>query len=229
MDTIRQTKELMGIDIYDSLGQTEIHIFMNPDPTRKLGSLGVPLPGHVGTILTDEGQEAGTGEIGHLVLRSDDPGLSLGYRGRPEIWQRLHRNGWYYTNDLAYKDEDGFFWYASRSDDLIKSRAYLISPQEIESAILEHPAVLEAGVIGVPDEVIGQRIRAFVVLRAGHAPSDKLAEDLSAEVRQKIAPYKVPKEIRFVESLPRTATGKLMRRELRLQAAQAGQEAAQSQ
>ncbi len=215
MDTIRQTKELMGIDIYDSLGQTEIHIFMNPDPTRKLGSLGVPLPGHVVTVLTDEGKEAGTGEIGHLVLRSDDPGLSMGYRGRPEIWQRLHRDGWYYTGDLAYKDEDGFFWYVSRSDDLIKSRAYLISPQEIESAILEHPAVLEAGVIGVPDEMIGQRVVAFVVLRSGHQPSDRLADEITSRVREKIAPYKVPKEITFVESLPRTATGKLMRRELR--------------
>jgi acyl-coenzyme A synthetase/AMP-(fatty) acid ligase len=220
LDTAKQVKELMGVDIYDSLGQTEIHIFMNPDPRRKLGSLGTPLPGHNVSILTDDGKEAAIGEIGNLVLRSDDPGLSLGYRGRPEIWQKLHRNGWYYTNDLAYKDEDGFFWYASRSDDLIKSRAYLVSPQEIESAILEHPAVMEAGVIGVPDDIIGQRVLAFVVLRAGHAASEKLAEELIAEVRSKIAPFKVPKEIRFVESLPRTATGKLMRRELRLRVAQ---------
>jgi len=222
LDTSRQVKELLGIDIYDSLGQTEIHIFMNPDPIRKPGSLGRPLPGHFVTVLTDAGQEAETGQIGHLVIRSDDPGLSLGYRGRPEIWQRLHRDGWYYTSDLAYKDEDGYFWYVSRSDDLIKSRAYLISPKEVESAILEHPAVLEAGVIGVPDELIGQRVKAYIVLKAGQTPSDALADEITAQVREKIAPYKAPKEITFVDSLPRTATGKLKRRDLRAASSQPG-------
>jgi benzoate-CoA ligase len=221
-DTVRRTKDLMGIDVYDCLGQTEMHIFMNPDPRRKPGSLGRPLPGRFVRVQTDDGQEAKTGEIGNLVLRSDDPGLSLGYRGRPEIWQRLHRNGWYYTSDLAYKDEEGFFWYVSRSDDLIKSRAYLISPREIESAILEHEAVLEAGVIGVPDEMIGQRITAYVVLKSGQHPSDTLAEEITSQVREKIAPFKVPKEITFVETLPRTATGKLMRRELRARAGKPG-------
>ena len=216
LDTSQQVKELLGIDIYDCLGQTEIHIFMNPDPHRKPGSLGRPLPGHIVTTLTDDGREAGTGEIGHLVIRSDDLGLCLGYRGQPEIWQRTHRGGWYYTKDLAYQDEEGFFWYVSRSDDLIKSRAYLISPREVESAILEHPAVLEAEVIGVPDEVIGQRVKAFVVLRSGQHPSDTLADEIASQVRKKIAPFKVPKEIVFVEALHRTATGKLMRRELRV-------------
>lgn len=216
-DTLREARERLGIEIYDCLGQTEIHIFMNPDPKRKLGSLGRPLPGHDVTILTDDGREAGAGEIGHLVIRADDPGLCLGYRGKPEIWSQAQRDGWYYTKDLAYRDEDNFFWYVSRSDDLIKSRAYLISPREVECAVMEHPAVLEAGVIGVPDAIIGQRIRAHVILRTNHQASDVLAADITRSVREKIALFKVPKEIVFVDSLPRTATGKLMRRELREQ------------
>ena len=216
-DTLRSARERLGIEIYDCLGQTEIHIFMNPDPQKKLGSLGRPLDGHVVTVLNDEGQEAQVNEIGHLVIRADDPGLCLGYRGRPEIWSQTQKNGWYYTKDLAYHDEDGYLWYASRSDDLIKSRAYLISPREVESALMEHRAVLEAGVIGVPDDVIGQRICAYIIPRPGHEPCDALAADIAGEVRQKIALFKIPKEFVFVDSLPRTATGKLMRRELREQ------------
>jgi acyl-coenzyme A synthetase/AMP-(fatty) acid ligase len=227
-DTLRSARERLGIEIYDCLGQTEIHIFMNPDPTKKLGSLGRPLDGHVVTILNDEGAEAKPHEIGHLVIRADDPGLCLGYRGRPEIWSETQKDGWYYTKDLAYRDEDGYLWYASRSDDLIKSRAYLISPREVESALMEHEAVLEAGVIGVPDEVIGQRICAYIIPRPGHEPSDALAADIIAEVREKIALFKIPKEFVFVDALPRTATGKLMRRELRakhVQTQRAGAEA----
>jgi acyl-coenzyme A synthetase/AMP-(fatty) acid ligase len=216
-DTLRSARGRLGIEIYDCLGQTEIHIFMNPDPHKKLGSLGRPLDGHVVTILNDEGREAEVNEIGHLVIRADDPGLCLGYRGRPDIWSQMQKDGWYYTKDLAHRDEDGYFWYASRSDDLIKSRAYLISPREVESALMEHRAVLEAGVIGVPDDVIGQRICAYILPRQGHAPSDALAADIAGEVREKIALFKIPKEFVFVESLPRTATGKLMRRELREQ------------
>ena len=222
-DTLREARERLNIEIYDCLGQTEIHIFMNPDPTRKLGSLGRPLPGHIVTVLTDDGKEAAPDEIGHLVIKGDDPGLTLGYRGRPDLWSQTQKNGWYYTKDLAYKDEEGYFWYVSRSDDLIKSRAYLISPREIESALMEHSAVLEAGVIGVPDDMIGQRIKAYVILRANHDASDALAEEITKSVGEKIAFFKIPKELVFVETLPRTATGKLMRRELRAGTTDSGQ------
>lgn len=219
-DTLRNARERLGIEIYDCLGQTEIHIFMNPDPKRKFGSLGRPLDGHIVNVLNDDGKEAAVNEIGHLVIRADDPGLCLGYRGRPEIWSQTQKDGWYYTKDLAYRDEDGFLWYVSRSDDLIKSRAYLISPREVESAIMDHPAVMEAGVIGVPDDMIGQRIVAYVIPRSGHTASAHLASAITDSVREKIALFKIPKEIVFVDSLPRTATGKLMRRELRALALQ---------
>jgi acyl-coenzyme A synthetase/AMP-(fatty) acid ligase len=225
-DTLRTARERMGIEIYDCLGQTEIHIFMNPDPKKKFGSLGKPLDGHAVTVLNDDGREAEVNEIGHLVIGADDPGLCLGYRGRPEIWAQTQKDGWYYTKDLAYRDEEGYLWYVSRSDDLIKSRAYLISPREVESAIMDHPAVMEAGVIGVPDDIIGQRIRAYVIPRPGHQPSESLASAITDGVREKIALFKIPKEIIFVESLPRTATGKLMRRELRAQALQSEQRGA---
>ena len=219
-DTLRNARERLGIEIYDCLGQTEIHIFMNPDPKEKFGSLGRPLDGHIVRVLNEDGKEAAVNEIGHLVIRADDPGLCLGYRGRPEIWSQTQKDGWYYTKDLAYRDEDGFLWYVSRSDDLIKSRAYLISPREVESALMDHPAVMEAGVIGVPDDMIGQRIVAYVIPRPGHTPSAHLASAITDSVREKIAPFKIPKEMVFVDALPRTATGKLMRRELRALALQ---------
>jgi acetyl-CoA synthetase len=221
-DTLRQAREGLGIEIYDCLGQTEIHIFMRPDPRRKFGSLGTPLPGHDVRVLRDDGREAEAGEIGHLVIRADDPGLCRGYRGRPEIWSLTQKDGWYYTKDLAFRDEDGFLWYVSRSDDLIKSRAYLISPREVESALMEHPAVLEAGVVGLPDAIIGQRVRGYVILRASYEPSAALAAEITANVGARIAAFKVPKEIVFVDTLPRTATGKLMRRELRAAAIASG-------
>jgi acetyl-CoA synthetase len=216
-NTYMETKRRFGVPIYDSLGQTEIHIFMNTNlgSAMKLGSLGKPLPGHEVTLVNDQGTETAIGEIGHLVIRANDPGLTLGYKNRPEIWQETIKDGWYYTKDLDYRDEDGLFWYVSRSDDLIKSRAYLISPREVEAAAMEHPAVLEVAVVGLPDAVIGKKVKAFVTLKPGFEASDELAADITREVGGRIASYKIPKEIEFVKDLPKTATGKIMRRELR--------------
>ncbi|MBI4455897.1 MAG: benzoate-CoA ligase family protein [Acidobacteria bacterium] len=217
VNTYTETKRRLGVEIFDSLGQTEIHIFMNSNlgSEMKPGALGKPLPGHRVTILDDEGKEAQSGEIGHLVIKADDPGLSLGYKRRPEIWNATIKDGWYYTQDLAYRDENGLYWYVSRSDDLIKSRAYLISPREVEAAAMEHPAVLEAAVVGLPDEVIGKRVKAFITLKPSFTSSDALAREITQQIGQRIAPYKVPKEIEFVQDLPKTSTGKIKRRELR--------------
>jgi benzoate-CoA ligase family protein len=217
VNTYTETKRRLGVEIYDSLGQTEIHIFMNSNIGMewKPGALGKPLPGHNVSVLNDDGTEAETGDIGHLVIRADDPGLCLGYKNRPGIWQSTIKDGWYYTKDLAYRDDNGLFWYVSRSDDLIKSRAYLISPREVEAAAMEHPAVLEAAVIGAPDPVIGKKVKAFITLKEGFEPSDALSADITRQIATGIAPYKVPKEIEFVTELPKTATGKIMRRELR--------------
>jgi benzoate-CoA ligase family protein len=219
-DTWKEWKDRFGVTIYDGIGQTESHIFLanRIGMPIKPGSMGKPLPGYEIAILDDEGKPQPVGEPGHLVIRNDHPGLTLGYRKHPELWAEVNREGWYYTKDYAYVDQDGYYWYVSRSDDLIKSRAYLISPKEVESAILEHPAVLEAGVVGVPDELIGQRVKAYVTLRAGHASSPALAEEIKEHTRRLIAPYKAPQDVEFVDELPKTLTGKILRRELRAKA-----------
>lgn len=216
-DTYREAKRRFGFEIYDLIGQTEATIYMSNRPGLpvKPGSLGKPLPGRRASVRDEDANELPVGEIGHLCIGADDPALALGYRKQEELWKERFRSGWFYSGDLAYQDEDGYYWYVSRADDLIKSRAYLISPKEVEAATMEHPGVLESGVIGVPDPMIGQRVRAYVVLKPGYEPSDELAEEITAKVREVIAPYKTPKEIEFVPELPKTATGKIRRNELR--------------
>jgi benzoate-CoA ligase family protein len=216
-DTWREWRERFGVTIYDGLGQTECHIFVanRIGMPIKPGSMGKPLPGYEVAVLSDEGKPQPAGEPGRLVIRNDHPGLTLGYRKHPERWAEVNQGGWYDTKDFAYVDEDGYYWYVSRADDLIKSRAYLISPKEVESAILEHSAVLETGVVGLPDPLMGQRVTAYVTLKAGYTASPELAEEIRQHTRQLIAPYKAPQEVRFVAELPKTATGKILRRELR--------------
>jgi acyl-coenzyme A synthetase/AMP-(fatty) acid ligase len=217
VDTFREWRERFGVTIHDGLGQSESHMFIGNrvGAAVKPGSMGRPLPGYDIAVLDDEGKVVSPGQPGHLVIRNDHPGLTLGYHRDPERWAEVNRDGWYYTKDFAYIDEDGDYWYVSRSDDLIKSRAYLISPKEVESALMEHPAVLEAGVVGTPDPVIGQKIHAFVTLKAGVDGSVALAEDIKAHTRRVLAPFKAPQEVEFVTELPKTLTGKVLRRRLR--------------
>jgi len=216
-DTFNEFRRRFGVTIYDGIGQTETHIFVGNRIGMEIrpGSMGQPLRSYDAAILDDEGREQKRGEPGHLVLRNDHPGLTLGYRKAAARWAAVNRAGWYYTQDIAYVDADGYFWYVSRSDDLIKSRAYLISPKEVESALLEHPAVLEAAVVGIPDPRIGARVKGFVGLRAGHTATDALAEEIRNHVRGVIAPYKVPHQIEFMAELPKTPNGKILRRVLR--------------
>jgi benzoate-CoA ligase family protein len=216
-DTFNEFRRRFGVTIYDGIGQTETHIFIGNRIGMEIrpGSMGKPLRGYEAAILDDDGREQQRGQPGHLVFRNDHPGLTLGYRKAPARWAAVNRDGWYYTQDIAYADADGYFWYVSRSDDLIKSRAYLISPKEVESALLEHPAVLEAAVVGIPDSQIGARVQGFVALREGHAASEALAEEIREYVRSVIAPYKVPQRIEFLAELPKTPNGKILRRILR--------------
>lgn len=216
-DTYREWKRRFGCEMYEMIGSTEAHPYIANVVGRspKVGSLGVPLPGRRAAVLDEDGVELPPGEPGHLCLSSDDPALALGYRKMEAEWNAMHRGGWFYTGDLAYRDEDGYFWFVSRADDLILSRAYRISPGEVESATMEHRSVLEAGVIGVTDPEIGQRVKAYVVLKAGQEPTEALAEEIKEKVRSVIAPYKTPKEIEFVSELPKTATGKIQRKALR--------------
>jgi acetyl-CoA synthetase len=212
-DTFREWRERFDVLLQDGIGQTECHMFVgnSPDGRIKPGCMGRPLPTWEVAILDDDGRPQPTGEPGHLVLRNDHPGLALGYYRDPERWAAVNRAGWYYTKDFALVDDEGDYWYVSRSDDLIKSRGYLISPKEAESAIMEHPSVLEARVVGVPHDVPGQRVKAYVTLKPGHAPGEQLAEAIRAHARQLIAPFKAPREIEFVAELPKTLTGKVLR------------------
>lgn len=216
-DTFNEWRERLGVTVYDGLGQSESHIFLanQVDKPIKPGSLGTPLPGYRLAVLDDAGAPRPPGEPGHLVIGNDHPGLTLGYYRDPDRWAAVNRAGWYYTKDFASIDEDGSYWYISRSDDLIKSRGYLISPKEVESALMEHPAVLEAGVVGVPDPMIGQKVCAYVTLKPKIVGSRGLAEEVKAHARRVIAPYKTPHEITFVAELPKTLTGKVLRRQLR--------------
>jgi acetyl-CoA synthetase len=226
VDTFREWRERFGVTVHDGLGQSESHIFLanRVGAPIKPGSMGRPLPGYETAILDDDGKPRAPGEPGHLVIRNDHPGLTLGYYRDPERWAEVSRDGWYDTKDFAYVDAEGDYWYVSRSDDLIKSRAYLISPKEVESAVMEHPAVLEAGVVGVPDRMIGQKVWAFVTLKAGLGGSAALGEEIKTHTRRTLAPYKAPHEVTFLDELPKTLTGKVLRRQLRQHVADDGPE-----
>jgi len=216
-ETYEEWKRRFGIEIYDAIGQTEIHFFVSEMPGMKIkpGSMGKPFPKTVVKVVDDDGKECPPGTVGNLVIKDDTLGLFYDYVNMAEKWKETHRGGWYWTGDLARVDEEGYFWYVSRADDMIKSRGYLIGPKEVEDTLLEHPAVLEAGVVGTPDPMLGTRVKAFLTLRPRHKASKELAEELREHAKSRIAPYKIPKDIEFVEFLPKTATGKILRRELR--------------
>lgn len=200
----------------EAIGQSECQTYICHWGFRadeiKPGSLGRPLPTYDARILDEDGNELPRGSVGNICIREDHPSLFREYWGLPERFSEVHRHGWYYTGDLGHVDEDGFWWFDGRADDMIKSRGYLVSPDEVERVMSGHPAVLEVSVIGVADQAQGQAIRAYVVCRSG-AEAD--GEAIRAFVREHLAPYKTPKEIVFRDELPKTATGKIRRKALR--------------
>ena len=174
------------------------------------GSFGTVVPGYEVKAVNEDGRDAAPGEIGRFLVRG--PTGTLYWRDPEKQRQAVTPDGWNRAGDYVYGDEEGHFWFVSREDDVIKSSAYRIGPEEIETTLATHPAVADVGVIGVPDEVRGQIAKAFVVLKPGHTvTSDELIE----YCRDKIATYKLPREVVFVNELPRTPTGKLLRRVLR--------------
>jgi acetyl-CoA synthetase len=217
---IKVWKEATGNEIYDFYGQTEtVALLANyPSLPLKYGSMGKPTPGHVIKILDDAGHEVPVNEEGYIALKLEpnrSPGLFKEYWKSPESMAKVFKNGWYYTGDKAYMDADGYFWFVGRADDVIKSSGYRIGPFEVESALITHPAVLETGVVGHPDPIRGQIVKAFVVLKEGFEPSDQLIKELQDHVKKVTAPYKYPRKIEFVKELPKTISGKIRRAELR--------------
>ena len=153
--------------------------------------------------------------IGELALRPGWPSMMRAYHNQEARYQKCFRDGWYLSGDLAMQDEDGYFWFVGRSDDLIKSAGHLIGPFEVESALMEHPAVAEAGVIGVPDDTAGEIVKAFVALKPGFEATDDLRLDLTGHARKRLGPAVAPKDIEFRKNLPKTRSGKIMRRLLK--------------
>ncbi len=213
-DATRQMfKRATGIEIIDGIGSTEmIHIFISHTPERvRRGATGYALPGYRAAVLDDEGRPCAAGAIGRLAVKGP-----TGCRYLADARQRDYvQGGWNITGDAYTQDDDGYFFYQARTDDMIISAGYNIAGPEVEGALLAHEAVAECGVVGVPDEDRGQVVKAYVVLKRGYAKSDALAERLQNHVKGAIAPYKYPRRVEFVDALPRTETGKLQRYKLR--------------
>jgi acetyl-CoA synthetase len=210
--------EMFGATINEGFGQTEANVLMGNCTQLghfRIGSIGSALPGHEAAIMDDDGSFLSGGEVGNLVFRSPDPVMMLRYWNDLEATAKKFRGDWLITGDLAHRDEDGFYWFRGRADDVITSSGYRIGPTEIEDAVLRHPSVRLSAVIGVPDPERTEIIRAYVVLADGVVPSDALAEEIRLSVRDRLAKHEYPREIRFVRELPMTTTGKILRRELR--------------
>lgn len=217
-ETWREWMRRFGVKIIDSMGQTEAHEFCTTQTQLevKIGSMGKPLPGIEVAIVSDKGERLPPGEMGHLAIRRDHPGLFTEYFKMPKQMEEVSLpNNWYDTKDLAHMDEDGYFWYGSRSDDIMTCHGYRISPADVETALQEHEAVLESGVAGVLHPEMGEKVKAWVVLHEGFKATPDLAQELQDHVKATIAPYKYPRAIEFLKELPKTSSGKILRRELR--------------
>lgn len=208
-------KEHTGLTIYEGFGQTEtpLTIANLKNSTPRSGSMGKPVPLYNVEIQRDDGSRCNTGETGEICIRMEPrpAGIMMEYYRDPEKTANAIYDGWYHTGDTAWVDEDGYFWYVGRNDDVIKSSGYRIGPFEIESELLEHEAVRECAVTGVPDPVRGFAVKATVVLADGFTGSDELTRELQAWVKHRTAPYKYPRIVEYVDALPKTVNGKIRR------------------
>ena len=217
-ETLEWADRTLGVRVNEVFGQTECNLVLGncwqvlrPKP----GSLGRAMPGHVAAIVDDAGHELAPGEVGQIAFRRPDPVMMLEYWRNPQATAKKYAGDWLLTGDLGHCDDDGYFWYQSRADDVITSAGYRIGPGEIEDALNGHPAVAMSAVIGVPDAVTTESIKAYIVLRPGHVGNSMLTDSIRESVRSRLARHETPREIEFVDALPMTATGKIMRRELR--------------
>ena len=208
-------KEHTGLTIYEGFGQTEtpLTIANLRNTTPKPGSMGKPSPLYVVEIQRRDGSRCDVGETGEICIKMDPvaPGIMMEYYRNPEKTAEAIHDGWYHTGDVAWVDEGGYFWFVGRNDDIIKSSGYRISPFEIESVMLEHDAVRECAVTGVPDPLRGAAVKATVVLAEGYRESEALTRELQKWVKRRTAPYKFPRIVSYVEELPRTVNGKIRR------------------
>ena len=216
-EVIRAWHQATGIAIRDGYGQTETILLVANYPGQEVrpGSMGLPMPGSGVEVIDERGQVMPPGEVGDIAVHGRPPGLSREYWKDPAATARTRRGDWYLTGDRAWRDADGYFWFVGRDDDVIISAGYRIGPFEVESALIEHPAVLESAAVAAPDPDRGSIVKAFVVLREGFTASDALARELQDHVKRVTAPYKYPRAIEFAKDLPKTVSGKIRRVELR--------------
>lgn len=212
--------EYTGLKLMEGFGQSESTciigniIGMEPKP----GSMGKPTPLYDVDLVDKNGNSVAPGVVGEIVVRGEycnTPGLFRGYYKRPDLTEEAWHDGLYHTGDTAYRDEDGYYWYVGRNDDVIKSSGYRIGPFEIESVLAAHPAVLESAVTGVPHPIRGEVVKATIVLQKGYEPSEELKKDIQDFVKHNTAPYKYPRVVEFVDELPKTHSGKIKRVEIR--------------
>ena len=217
--------DAFGMPFHDNWWQTEtgsIMIANRPGTEVRPGSMGTPLPGVEAAVVHPD-QSAiepieAPDQTGELALHTPWPSMMRGYLGENERYAKCFIDGWYLTGDLVRRDVDGYFWFVSRADDVIQSAGHLISPFEVESALIAHPAVAEAGVIGLPDEVVGEVVTAYVCLHTGFEPSDEVRRAIAGHARKRLGPSVAPRTIEFNDDLPKTRSGKIMRRLLRARA-----------
>ena len=218
-EVYRQFQNATGLDIMEGFGQSESTLIIGNlvGSAHKLGSMGKPVPLYNVVLLDSEGQPVDAGETGEICIDISGGlpcGLAYSYEGNDEVTSETWRDGFYHTGDLAWKDEDGFYWYVGRADDVIKSSGYRIGPFEIENVIMELPYVLECGVSAAPDEVRGQVVKASIVLVKDFKGTDELKKQIQDYVKSRTAPYKYPRIVEFKESLPKTTSGKIIRKKL---------------
>lgn len=211
-------KESMGLTINEFYGMTEVNLIVgNCAEIMEIrpGSMGVAIPGHTVEVIDDDGQVVPVGEVGEVATLRPDPVMFLGYWKNPEATEDKHIKDWCCSGDLARQDEDGYFWFVGRKDDLITSSGYRIGPSEIEDCLIKHHAVAMSAVIGVPDKVRGELVKAFIVLQPNIEKDENLMADIQEFVKTRLAAHEYPRALEFVETLPMTATGKIKRRDLR--------------
>ena len=218
-EVYRQFQNATGLDIMEGFGQSESTLIIGNlvGSAHKLGSMGKPVPLYKVVLLDSKGNPVDRGETGEICIDISQGlpcGLAYAYEGNDEVTAETWRNGYYHTGDLAWMDEDGFYWYVGRADDVIKSSGYRIGPFEIENVIMELPYVLECGVSAAPDEVRGQVVKASIVLVKGYEGTDELKKEIQNYVKSRTAPYKYPRIVEFKESLPKTTSGKIIRKKL---------------
>ncbi len=218
-EVFKQLEKLTGLKVMEGFGQSESTLLIGNlvGAPHKIGSMGKPVPIYDVDIVDPEGKSVDVGDVGEIVVRTGDTkpcGLFVGYYRDEEKTKEVWHDGLYHTGDTAYKDEDGFYWYVGRVDDVIKSSGYRIGPFEIENVIMELPYVLECGVSAAPDDVRGQVVKASIVLTKGTQPTEELKKEIQEYVKHKTAPYKYPRIVVFKDELPKTVSGKIIRRQL---------------